>query len=105
MVFSIDGHLLGGNITWKREIMNDEIKRKQVRPPIQSESNGTNGQKTENREKNLKDRERLKRAGQQIVTKLQGQRRNVTFKVGLEFKCFNVNGLLNRLIHIIFIVS
>ena len=54
--------------------MNDGIKRKQVRPnPKQNCSNGD--------EKEIKDREKLRRAGQQIATKLTSQR-NVTFKVG-----------------------
>ena len=53
--------------------MNDGIKRKQVRPnPKQNCSNGD--------EKEIKDREKLRRAGQQIATKLTSQR-NVTFKV------------------------
>ena len=55
--------------------MNDGIKRKQVRPnPKQNCSNGDIA------EKEIKDREKLRRAGQQIATKLTTQR-NVTFKV------------------------
>ena len=54
--------------------MNDGIKRKQVRPnPKQNCSNG-------DIEKETKDREKLRRAGEQIATKLTSQR-NVTFKV------------------------
>ena len=55
--------------------MNDGIKSKQVRPnPKQNCSNGDLD------EKEIKDREKLRRAGQQIATKLTSQR-NVTFKV------------------------
>lgn len=55
--------------------MNDGIKRKQVRPnPKQNCRNGDID------EKEIKDREKLRRAGEQIATKLTSQR-NVTFKV------------------------
>ena len=55
--------------------MNDGIKRKQVRPnPNQTCSNGVID------DKEIRDREKLRRAGQQIATKLTSQR-NVTFKV------------------------
>ena len=59
--------------------MNDGIKRKQVRPnPKQNCSNRDIDQKE------IKDREKLRRAGQQIATKLTSQR-NVTFKVGPKY--------------------
>ena len=55
--------------------MNDGIKRKQVRPnPKQNCRNGDID------EKEIKDREKLRRAGEEIATKLTSQR-NVTFKV------------------------
>ena len=56
--------------------MNDGIKRKQVRPNPKNQS-CRNG---EINEKEIRDREKLRRAGQQIATKLTSQR-NVTFKV------------------------
>ena len=65
--------------------MNDGIKRKQVRPnPNQSCQNG------EINEKEIKDREKLRRAGQQIATKLTSQR-NVTFKVSKKMISYSQN--------------
>ena len=68
--------------------MNDGIERKQVRPiPNPKNQSFRNG---EINEKEIKDREKLRRAGQQIATKLTSQR-NVTFKVSKKMISYSQN--------------